>query len=620
MSFYQFNADDAKRFGREQHIKYKTVGNELRFSRCPYCQNRTNDKDTFSISLDTGQFKCLRASCGAKGNMITLAHDFGFSLGRDVDEYYNSRKAFRSFRNFPRPVSKEPAVAYLEGRGISAEVTKDYGITTQNEHDNVLVFPFFDDAKQLQFVKYRKTDFDKDKDKSKEWCEANCKPILFGMDRCDSDQSKVLVLTEGQIDSLSVVEAFQGEVNAVSVPTGAKGFTWVPYCWDFLCQFDELIVFGDYERGSISLLEEMKRRFSGTVKHVRPKDYNDCKDANDLLRKYGKDAVVEAVENAVPVEDPRIKEVADIRRVNTADMERIGSGFTQVDAKLGGFYFGQLIIITGERGLGKSTLASQFMTRALQQGHKVFAYSGELQDFIFKEWVERQIAGAENINAKKDGTGFCDYRINYQVAGDIENWYRGRFYCYDNSAVNDENEDLLETVGKAFKQYECRVVFIDNLMTAIDDNMTSDIYRQQTKFVRKLAEMAKQYNIIIFLVVHPRKSQGYTKSFQNDDVAGSGNITNLADTILNYTKPKEDDGAPDPAERILQITKNRLHGRTDFKGIRLWFEESSKRVTEVQGRFDWELGWENHDFVEIEDEDDSWLPFGDDDNDSKLES
>lgn len=51
----------------------------------------------------------------------------------------------------------------------------------------------------------RKTDFDKTKDKNKEWCEADCKPILFGMKQCKDFTT--LVITEGQIDTLSVAMA-----------------------------------------------------------------------------------------------------------------------------------------------------------------------------------------------------------------------------------------------------------------------------------------------------------------------------------------------------------------------------------------------------------------------------
>lgn len=139
---------------------------------------------------------------------------------------------------------------------------------------------------------------------------------------------------------------------------------------------------------------------------------------------------------------------------------------------------------------------------------------------------------------------------------------------------------------------------IDNLMTAISDDLKSDLYRQQSNFVRALAKMAKQYNVIILLIVHPRKRQGY--SFGNDDVAGSSNITNFADVVLNYAMPKQDDEMR--PERVLQITKNRLGGTVNFEGIPLWYDMPSKRIAEARGMFNWELGWNIEDgFMQLPD-------------------
>ena len=78
---------------------------------------------------------------------------------------------------------------------------------------------------------------------------------------------------------------------------------------------------------------------------------------------------------------------------------------------------------------------------------------------------------------------------------------------------------------------------VDNLMTAISDDISSDLYRQQTQFVRQLAIMAKRMNVIIILIAHPRKTIGF--EFGNNDVAGSSNITNLADVVIRYAKPKQ---------------------------------------------------------------------------------
>ena len=590
---YEFNLDDAKRFAEEQGIKARVVRGELQFARCPYCRNETTDKYTFAINTKTGAFNCLRASCGAKGNMITLARDFGFSLGRDVDEYYNRTRRFRNIRKFPLPIVKPAAVRYLEGRGISQAITEKYKVTVRKDDENVLVFCFYDEQAQLQYIKYRKTDFDPEIDNNKEWCMSECKPILFGMDQCSVDNSGMLVMTEGQIDSLSVAEAYDGDINVVSVPNGKNGFTWVPYCWDFLRKFRTLVVFGDYERDEITLLDEMRRRFPGTVKHVRPEDYRDCKDANDLLRKYGKAAVRDAVEHAVITENPRIKPLAEVKRKDLSALEKVDTGIPQIDQMIGGMYMGQLVLLTGERGLGKSTVGSQLCVQALEQNYSVFAYSGELNDWMFQSWLDRQCAGPGNINVKVHPNGFQDFIVDDSIRDAIHAWYHDRFYLYDNQAIDgEESQSLLRIIEDAISQYSCRVIFLDNLMTAMDDDLNVDLYRQQAAFCRKLSEMARRMNVLIILVAHPRKGNG--KEFANDDIAGSANITNLADIILRYARPKD---VSVPGDRVLQVTKNRSTGRIHFgsDGAGVYFEEKSKRIAPSKYSdeygFDFRLGW-----------------------------
>ena len=593
MSMYEFDPDDAKRFGREQGIQYRIRGDELQMVRCPYCRNKTDDKNTFAINLRTGQFNCKRSTCGAKGNMITLSRDFHFSLGREVDEYFNSQRRYKNLRDYPVPESKPESVAYMESRGISKAVTETYNITTRKDDNKVLVFPFFDEKGQMQFIKYRKTDFVKGRDRNKEWCEENCKPILFGMNHCDPAAGP-LVMTEGQIDSLSCTEA--GIMNAVSVPTGAKGFTWVPYCWDWLGTFNELIIFGDHENDKITLLEEMRHRFHGTVKHVRPDDYQGCKDANELLQKFGPEAVRNAVNQAVVVEDPLSKDLSEVARKDVMKMEHFSTGFGKLDKLIGGFFLGSLVLLTGERGHGKSTLASQFGIFAIKQGYATFFYSGEMPDFQFRDWFDRQVAGSRYINKTESNLGFTAFSVNGMYEDRIAAWYRGKARIYEDGDIDDDasKNALLETMETNIKQYGIQVLIIDNLMTAMEDDMSSDLYRQQTVFVGKLAKMAKTMNVVIILVVHPRKANA--RDFGNDDVMGSSNITNLAHVVLRYTEPKERSAQNE--DRVLQTLKSRLVGRIDRDGIPLFYQESSKRISESQ-TFDWSLGWEPENTTEF---------------------
>lgn len=615
MGIYNFSPDDGFRFAREIGTKSRIKGDELHLYDCPYCHGSNHgDKYTFSINLSTGQFKCLRASCGVTGNMITLSRDFDFSLGAEMDEYVRHQRTFRNLRHSDKPiVPKPPAIAYLEKRGISEEVAAKYEITTQTGKDNILVFPFYDEHGKLQFVKYRKTDFDKTKDRNKEWCEANCKPILFGMKQCN-DRFDRLIITEGQLDSLSV--ACSGLENAVSVPTGAKGFTWIPYCFEWVSKFKEIVVFGDCEKERITLLDDMVKRFQCTIKHVRMEDYRGCKDANEILQKHGAEAVRFAVENAAHVPVNRVIALADVENVNIYKLQKLKTGIRELDRTLyGGIPFGMVCIIAGKRGDGKSTFASQIIAQAIEQGHTAFSYSGELPNYLFKSWFDFQVAGRHHIVENKDDFGNPDRFLTKANQALINSWYSEKAYIYDNRIIDsDEKEDLLKSIEKSILQYGVKVILIDNLMTAmyIDEQEGTNKYDQQGRFVRNLTKLAIKYDCLILLVAHQRKNA--YGSDANDEISGSGDITNLAGITMGYSRGSEDDlkkGFIQDNQRKIIVAKNRLFGKINLNGIVVDYDERSKRIFGKGDDKDYQFGWDQSDgFIDLKELGEYEIPFG----------
>ena len=597
---YEFKPSDAYDFARHVGILCKERGDELFFKTCPYCKPRATrgNVNTFSINLKTGQHKCLRASCGVSGNMITLARDFDFSLGTEIDEYYAPKKKYRELPQPKEPVIPKPeALQYLESRGISEEVAKRYEITVQTKNPNILVFPFYDEVGKLKFVKYRKTDFDKTKDANKEWCESKTKPILFGMKQCDTS-FKRLVIVEGQMDCLAVATA--GINNVVSVPTGAKGFTWVPYCWNWLCKWEEIIVFGDYEKGSISLLDELSKRLKTKIKHVREENYLDCKDANEILLKYGKEQVIKCVENAIPIPVENVIDLADVKDVDPYSLEKIPTRIQEVDKLLcGGLIFGCVNLITGKSGKGKSTLASQILGNAIDCGYNVFAYSGELPNFLFKSAIDFQSAGPQNVIEENRGEYVRRY-VRKSAKEEIEEWYRGKCMLYDRTMVNDEDTDLLKTIEQMIISQNVRVILIDNLMTMISQtNVKGSKLDSQSNISHKLEDMARFYNVCIILVAHKRKDSGIDEDM-DDSIRGDSDIVNSAGVIIHYNVNK-DEVDMDEFPRIIAVTKNRVFGRTNYNGCKVKFDEKSKRIYGNNDDPDYLLGWNKSDgFVQTE--------------------
>ncbi len=574
MSYYEFKEEDAEEFARK-HGPYRRNGNQLAFTRCPYCEGgRHKDKFTFAIDMKTGQFNCKRGSCGAKGNMITLARDFpDFDLGTDVQRHYdigNYNSQFKVFKDAHRITESKPeAIKFLQKRGISEEVCRKYEITVAEDDKTRIVFPFKDETGELRFVKYRNTDPKKIEKGSKEYCEKKCMPILFGMNHCESFGQ--LVITEGQIDSLSLTEA--GVPNAVSVPTGKNGFTWVPHCWNWISKFQKIVVFGDCENGEITLAAEMKKRFPKITYVVREEDYQGCKDANEILLKYGVTALQKAVLNAQAAPNQLIKDMADVEQVDIESLPAISTGTKELNEILsGGFHLGDLIVMTGVRGDGKSTMASMFVCWALRNDFNSLIYSGEMKDYAVKNWLDRQVIGSNRrtlFNSEKES---------------VNNWYRNRLFIYDDTEI-DENETgkLLETVETAIIQRNIKFILIDNLMTAMEDSAENNeaLYRQQSNFTGRLAKIARKFDVVILLVCHPRKSNGGQR-LTNDDISGSADITNKANIVLTYSRSIIDGKESDPSVRIIEVTKNRLTGKTGK--VAMAYNESNKQVVGVKVR------------------------------------
>ena len=85
---YELKKEDIFEFARAGGYETREKGNELEFRYCPYCGGGTGanrDEWTFSINLDKGVYKCLRASCEEQGHFVELCRDFDMRLSEKRD-------------------------------------------------------------------------------------------------------------------------------------------------------------------------------------------------------------------------------------------------------------------------------------------------------------------------------------------------------------------------------------------------------------------------------------------------------------------------------------------------------------------------------------------------------
>lgn len=577
---YEFKEEDIYDFARSRGLQTKDRGDEIQFKRCPYCNGGEHRRDlgTFSVNRKTGQFECKRSSCGVKGNLITLAKDFDFRLSDDFSKFYRKRE---TYKNLPQPKkvvkASDQAAEWLKSRGISKETADKYQITTKKDNKDVLCFLIYNAEGKLVNVKYRNLKFTKDKKNGiKEWFEEGCLPYLYGVNTWNGKYDR-MYLTEGQMDALALSEC--GLENCFSVPGGVKGWTWWPSSYDFVSKFSEIVVVGDYEKGHITLLDDIKLRFKGRIKHLKESDYKDCKDANELLLKYGAEDLRQCAENAVTLPIDCVIQAADVEYVDIFDLEKVPTGIKSLDFLLfGGLPFGGYSVITAKSGIGKSTLASQILVSAIDKGFKCYAYSGELPNYLFKAWMNYQVAGSTHIfDAQKDEYSPVKPTISKTNINLISEWYRDKLWMYDNDKVNKEDRvGVLDAMENAILQYGVRVILIDNLMTAVQSEMKPGMnkYDVQSEFADRLRYLGRKYNVCIILVAHKKKGNKDDSDDENDDISGTADITNLAMLTLSYNR----DPMIADNQRLLKLLKNRVFGRTCLDGLLMNFDPRSRRT------------------------------------------
>lgn len=580
--------------------EYRIKRNEINPVHCPFCEGGIHrDKYTFFLNPNKHIYVCHRGSCGAKGTFAQLAKLFRERAGYIVEIMKNRYELLNlSKKEYKRPSMElkkisEQALEYIYTRGISETTIKYFDIKS-DEKGNI-IFPFSDENGNHVLNKIRiPRKFIKGKDKTKIWQEGSGKPVLLNMDKVEANMP--IVIVEGEWDCLSVFEA--GYKNVVSIPFGTENMEWIDECWNWLYNCKEFILWFDNDKAGQMAKEKVAKKLGiYRCKFVKSQE----KDCNLVLFKYGNKEVINLINDAEYFPIDNLKKLSDTKKVLC---ERILYGNKFLDHNFGGCRMGEVVIWTGKRGSGKSTVLSQTIIDTVEQKTKCFIYSGELSNSKFKEWLDRQMAGDRYIIIEKDElTGREEYSVHPIIENIINEWYKDYIYCYGDDGANEE-EYLFEIMEYAFKRHDVKRFLIDNLKT-IKIKEDKEFYRSQGLFVRRLKSFARQYDVHIDLVVHPRKTSN--AELDDEDVGGSVDIIDLADNVIVITRitdevlqkaNEEDSKRMQGYNTSLTIKKNREYGEVGVKA-HYKFNPKSKRIYGSTGikTYEWESKVKDKNFV-----------------------
>ena len=395
-----------------------------------------------------------------------------------------------------RPANPK-VVEWFKTRGISQETLNDLKVTESSEFmpqtgktENTINFNYWM-GDQLINVKYRdgRKNFKLYKGAEKVFYNINS---IIGYDNC--------IITEGEMDVLALHES--GIKNVISVPNGAtltnNNLDYLDNCIDYFEDKERIILALDKDEPGQMLQQEFVRRLGAETCFLV--DFDDCKDANEYLLKYGTKKLNDCILKARPYPLENVTTFKDIESEVT-DFVRHGFkpgfqvGLHNFD-NIFSTYTGQFITVTGIPSSGKSDFVDQMVVGYNQKyGWKAAFASPENQPtYLHAHKLMRKVWGdMPNVN----DIGGSKWT---QVAEHVnDNFFFIDMDKYDLDSVLRKGAELVKRKG-----IKCLV--IDPYNKVRDINATSDdVNRYTMDYLMKIETFAKKYDALVFIVAHPTK-------------------------------------------------------------------------------------------------------------------
>ncbi len=388
-------------------------------------------------------------------------------------------------------------VKWFETRGISQDTLEALNVSEGPEFmpqtgktENVIKFNYMM-GDQLINIKYRdgRKNFKLFKGAEKVFYNINS---IIGFDTC--------VIVEGEMDVLALHEA--GVTNTISVPNGAtlntNNLEYLDACIDYFEDKEKIILAVDSDEAGQALQAELIRRLGSEVCYLA--SFDECKDANEYLQKYGKDKLLDRITNCRPVPLENVTTFRDIED-DITDFVRHGFkkgyqvGLSNFD-RIFSTYTGQFITVTGIPSSGKSDFVDQMVVgyNANYGWKTAFASPENIPTYLHAHKLMRKTW--QRMPSKEDiGT---------------DKWNQVADHCNSNYFHIDMERYTLESVLKKGaelvkrKGIKCLVIDPFNKIRDVDCK-SEDVNRYTMEYLTKIEVFAKKYDVLVFVVAHPTK-------------------------------------------------------------------------------------------------------------------
>lgn len=458
----------------------------------------------------------------------------------------------------------ETIAEQLAARHIDTELAAKYGLHSRVGigGGEALAIPFIREGKRVN-RKFRTLGVEK-----KFWQETGGVQCLWNEDclRDDTLLEQPLVITEGELDALSAIQA--GFPRTVSVPGGApkeplpedtSKYQFVADARPLLTaeRVREVIIAADGDGPGANLLHDLSHRLGRfRCKFVTyPKHPEDptrrLKDLNEVLQAYGPKGVRMTLERAQWLKVDGVYRMSELPPVPVAPIYEIGIPklSTRYKARLG-----DLAVFTGIPSHGKSSVVNDICCHLVQYHELNIAFAS------FEQMPQRDHRRNLRTWHARKPVHYCDGR----ELREADEWI-DRHFSFLVPGEDDEVtlEWMLDKAEAAVVQHGCKVVVIDpwNEMDHARDRAET-LTEYTGRAIKALRRFAKKMMVHVIIVAHPSKQQKDDKGeyrvptlYDISDSAHWYNKCDLGVVVHRY-----------PDHTLIRVAKSRYHDEIGVPG------------------------------------------------------
>ena len=461
----------------------------------------------------------------------------------------------------------------LPNRKIDEETCKKFSYQTGTYNgEPVHIANFFDKnynqvAQKLRFQNKKFT-----------WLGDADKITLFGQNLW-RDGGRMVIITEGELDALSVSKVQNNKYPVVSVPSGATSAKkYIKKELEWLSKFDSIVLMFDEDEAGKQAVIECANILP--VKKVKIASLP-AKDPSDLLQSGKGELIVQAMWEAKAYTPQGIIKGNETKDLLLKDdlVETVPYQWTGLNEKLGGIRRGELVLLTAGSGTGKSQVCKEIAYHLASRKEKV-GY------IALEESVKRSIRGIVGLGINKL-IHKPDVKKDVSEKELLNEWNKIKDYiCFYDHFGSADTEDLMNRIRYMVQSLDCHTIILDHISIVVSGISDGDERRTIDYLMTMLRKLVEEINCSLFVVSHLKRpegnkghEEGVTTSLSH--LRGSHSLAQLSDAVIGFERNQQDEIQNNVM--TARVLKNRYSGDTGV-ACSLIYNKETGRLTE--GSFD----------------------------------